>query len=195
MISDDALFRAVSYIWAAFGGYWRAAAWNSKTPESRESKTYRYARWGVLLVTFWLIFSERAGVGFLGRRFVPTLHWIVYLGFILTLCGLALAIWARRHLSRYWSDMVGIQSGHQLICTGPYAYIRHPIYSGVLLAIAGTVVMLGEWRGLLAFVLQFSSWAVKAKKEEKLLAGHFGEQFAEHLQRTGFLLPRFRAIP
>src|ERR1041385_5917730 len=120
MISDDALFRGVSYVWAVFGGYWRGTASSSKTPESGESKTYRYARWGVLILTFWLIFSERAGVGFLGRKFMPELHWIAYTGFILTICGLALAIWARKHLAHYWSDMVGIQFEHQLICTGPY---------------------------------------------------------------------------
>lgn len=87
--------------------------------------------------------------------------------------------------------MVEIKVGHQLIRSGPYAYMRHPIYSGVLLGVAGTALVLGEWRGILAFTILLANYAVKADHEERLLTDEFGEEFEAHKKPTGFLIPRF----
>src|SRR5205085_9779155 len=116
-----------------------------------------------------------------------------YFAFSLALAGLAIAIWARVHLGQYWSDKIVLKVDHQLIRSGPYARMRHPIYSGVLLGVLGTALLLGEIRGVLAFALLFTNYAIKAKKEERMLSARFSDQFQEHSQRAGFLLPRFRA--
>ncbi len=84
-----------------------------------------------------------------------------------------------------------LKADHQLIRSGPYAYMRHPIYSGVLLGVAGTALLVGEWRGVLALALLLTNYTIKAKKEEAILSDHFGDQFQAHLGRAGFLLPRF----
>jgi protein-S-isoprenylcysteine O-methyltransferase Ste14 len=60
----------------------------------------------------------------------------------------------------------------------------------VLLGVCGTALVVGEWRGVLAFFLLLTNYAVKAKREEKILAGAFAENFADHKRRAGFLLPR-----
>jgi protein-S-isoprenylcysteine O-methyltransferase Ste14 len=107
----------------------------------------------------------------------------------LTAAGAALAIWARQSLGRNWSDKVVLKVDHELIRSGPYRYLRHPIYGGVLLAVAGTALAIGEWRGMVALVLLGTNYSIKAIKEEKILASKFGEAFAEHRRATWFLLP------
>ena len=191
-MSDTALLKVLGYIWGAFGIYWIVVARGGTPAQTSESPIYRLVRLAILCITFTLLFSERTATGILGRRFVPHFPAIAYSGFFLTLAGLAIALWARIHLGQYWSDKVVLRADHQLIQSGPYAYMRHPIYSGVLLGIGGTALLVGEWRGALAFALLLTNYAIKAKKEERVLSAQFGDQFREHLQRAGFLLPRLR---
>jgi protein-S-isoprenylcysteine O-methyltransferase Ste14 len=69
--------------------------------------------------------------------------------------------------------------------------MRHPIYSGVLLGVAGTALVLGEVRGVVAFVMLLVNYSIKAKREERILGHKFGEEFEFHRKQTGFLLPKF----
>ena len=123
---------------------------------------------------------------------MPSIPALAAVGFVLALIGLAIALWARVHLGQYWSDKVVLKVDHQLIRSGPYAHLRHPIYSGVLLAVLGTALIVDEWRGLLAFVILLANYSIKARKEEQILAAHFGDEFRKHLTSAGFLLPSFR---
>jgi protein-S-isoprenylcysteine O-methyltransferase Ste14 len=183
----------LSFIWAALGLYWAGSVTDRKPAQSQESRLYRVMRLVILAITFALLFWDRTAIGILGRRFVPESPAIAYASFAITLAGLAIALWARLHLGQYWSDKVVLQIDHQLIRSGPYAYMRHPIYSGVLLGVAGTALLLGEWRGVLAFALLLTNYAIKAKKEERILSTRFGGQFQDQMRRAGFLLPRLRA--
>ena len=83
-----------------------------------------------------------------------------------------------------------IKVEHELIRNGPYAYVRHPIYTGILLALVGTALAIAEWRALIAVALVWIAFYTKARVEEKMLAQEFGAAFAEHRRRTGFFLPR-----
>lgn len=83
-----------------------------------------------------------------------------------------------------------IRARHSLVRTGPYARLRHPVYSGLLLAIAGTALAQGEWQDLLALAIVLSAFSIKAKREEAFLRGEFGIEFDEHAQHTGMFLPR-----
>ena len=87
----------------------------------------------------------------LGTRFLPDTMIVYLLGLLMVVAGLAFAIWARVHLGRNWSGTVTVKENHELIRSGPYAIVRHPIYTGLLLAVLGTAIVFGEWRGLLAF--------------------------------------------
>jgi protein-S-isoprenylcysteine O-methyltransferase Ste14 len=193
------LLTVLGYLWSAFGVYWVAVAVRRKPAtagpplQANEPHLFRVARLSILATTFALLFWQRLSIGFPGRRFVPTFPFLDYAGFVITLIGLAVAAWARIHLGQQWSDKVIVQSGHQLIRTGPYAHMRHPIYSGVLLGVAGTALVVGEWRGLMAFLLLFANYVVKARKEDRILAEHFGESYVRHARGAGFLLPKFRS--
>ena len=176
--------------WASTALYWSSPA---KAAQSGEFKWYRPLRLVTLAVTFALLFWDATGVGFLGRRFLPPVLILGLVGFSLALIGMAATWWARVELGQYWSDRVIVQTDHQLVRTGPYAYMRHPIYSGVLLAVLGTALVVGEWRGVLAFLILLTNYAIKAKKEERILTERFSDEFRQHQREAGFLLPRVRA--
>ena len=181
----------LKWMWVALGAYWLISARATKKIEVGESPWLRILRMGILSVTFVLLLSPWLRVGWLGRRFVPETAINRGVGLTLAAAGLALCIWARRVLGQYWSDKVALKVGHQLIRQGPYARLRHPIYSGVLIAIAGTALAIGEWRGLVALAAMTINYFVKAKREDRILASRFGESFAEYRQHAGFLLPKW----
>ena len=187
--TPPALLLVFAIAWAGLGLFWAAPA---KGPQSAEFKWYRPIRLLLLAGVFALLFWKATAVGVLGRRFVPDSPAVGIAGFIAALCGMGIASWSRIALGRYWSDKVILQTEHRLIRSGPYACMRHPLYSGILLGVLGTAMVVGEWRGLLAFCVLLANYAVKARREERILAERFGKDFETHLECTGFLLPRLR---
>jgi len=139
---------------------------------------------------FEFLFSPYGTIGFLGWRFLPEHAAIEWAAVATTALGVGLAIWARLCLGGNWSGTVTLKEGHELIRRGPYARIRHPIYTGFALAIAGTALAIGEWRGVVAFVILFTAHYLKARKEEAWLAREFGAAFEEHRAHTGMFLPK-----
>jgi protein-S-isoprenylcysteine O-methyltransferase Ste14 len=139
-----------------------------------------------------LLFRHAAGIGFLGMRFMHRTFASAIVGSILSWMGIGLAIWARYHLAEYWSARITIKQDHQLIRTGPYARLRHPIYSGIILAAIGSAVVIDQWRCVLGVCLVLIGYCIKARKEETMLTQQFGDAFREHQKQTGFLIPPFR---
>jgi protein-S-isoprenylcysteine O-methyltransferase Ste14 len=138
-----------------------------------------------------LLFDSRTHFGWLGTRFVPDPWSLVVVGVTLTAAGVALAIWARWRLGANWSSAVTIREQHELIGTGPYRWIRHPIYTGILLGLAGTALVVGEVRGLVGLAVAAAAFYRKARKEETWLNQEFGASFEAHAKQTGMFLPRF----
>src|ERR1700757_3065236 len=132
-----------------FGVDWLSVGRRVKPPRPAESPIYRAFRLLLLVITFTLLFANWTAVGPLGNHFLPQIRSLDCLGFVLALTGLAIAAWARVSLGQYWSDKIVLKVDHQLIRSGPYARMRHPIYSGVLLGVLGTALVIGEIRGLL----------------------------------------------
>lgn len=175
--------------WIAFAVYWFWAARNQKRVQQREPVLPRLFHIIYMVCGFVLLYSKDSRLAALNRRFLHDRPWIEMLGAVLTVAGVAFAIWARRHIGKNWSAQVTIRKEHDLIRTGPYARIRHPIYTGLLLAVAGTAIVIGEYRALLALALIFIGFTFKAKREELLLTKEFGPAFDEHRRETGFFLP------
>lgn len=144
-----------------------------------------------MLAAYILTFTPIAHYGPLGTRIVPASALPGITGALATFAGLGLAIWARWHLGTNWSSTVSIRADHELIHTGPYRTIRHPIYTGMLLALAGTALALGEVRGVIACVIVLVAFYFKARREESFLTQEFGERFVERARHTGMFLPRF----
>ena len=177
--------------WIVFGGYWVASALKTRRTVSQESSASRFRFLFLELLGFVLLFSELAEGGVLGHRVVHRTYALAVAGVALTWVGLALALWARWHLGQYWSARITLKEGHELIRTGPYAYFRHPIYSGIDLAALGTALVIDRWRCVVGVGLIVLGYCLKARKEESLLAAQFGEAFKEHCRETGFLFPKF----
>ncbi len=176
--------------WTLFALYWLVAALGVKPTAKRQNPSERMLYIVFMAAGFFLLYQENPNWGPLNRRFLPDRLWIAWLGSALCAAGVLFAIWARRTIGKDWSAEVQIKEGHQLIRSGPYAHIRHPIYTGLILATFGTALRIGEYRGLLAVLMFLVGFTRKARKEEEFLAGQFGVAFAEHRRQTGFFLPR-----
>jgi protein-S-isoprenylcysteine O-methyltransferase Ste14 len=192
MTARDGFRLLVEVPWIVFVIYWIIGATRTRATREKESFGSRYAVLTVEVVGFVLIFSDSTGIGFLGTRFMPRTWTSAIGGVILTWAGIGLAIWARHHLAEYWSARVTIKEDHQLIRSGPYTHLRHPIYSGIVLATIGSAFVIDQWRCVFGVLLVLTGYCLKARKEEAMLSQQFGEAFREHQKHTGFLLPRFR---
>ena len=183
-----------TWLWLIFALYWFIASRTTAKTKARESFLASLPRNALLTLAGALLAARRLSLGMLGWRFVPPLPWIWGAGVLLTLAGIALAFWARYHLGKYWSGQITLKEDHTLVCTGPYKYLRHPIYSGILLAIVGTALTVGLYRALLGVVLAALAFWWKARQEDAWLSAAFGEQFEQQRRRTGRLLPRLRCV-
>ncbi len=181
---------ALTALWIIFLAYWLISALRLKAVKTQESTGSRIMYQVPLLAAWILLFTRSSLWGVLGRRFFPQSPPVAVIGLILAALGIAFAFWARYTLGQNWSSNVTIKVEHELIRSGPYAYVRHPIYTGILLALIGTALAIAEWRAVIAVTLAWVSFYTKARVEEKMLAQEFGAAFVEHRQHTGFFLPR-----
>ncbi len=183
-------FLIIQAAWIAFCVYWIWAARNQKREQKREPPFARLTHVAYMACGFVLLYAEDPRFGALNRRFLPEREWIAMLGAVLTvgrsgLCNLgAPAHWKKLERPGNYPQE------HELIRSGPYARIRHPIYTGLLLAVAGTAIAIGEYRAIVAFAVIAIGFVVKARREEAFLATQFGPAFDEHRRQTGFFLPR-----
>lgn len=182
--------RLASVAWVIFLVYWFVSAQKLKTIKKREPWNERIVYMAFMVASYALMFNDMFSVGWLGRRFVPISSELGAAGVAITFAGIGLAIWARWHLGQNWSAAVTVKEGHELIRSGPYGRIRHPIYTGMLVAFAGTALALGEYRGLLSLGIAIIGFFAKARKEERYLVQEFGPPFEEHIRRTGMFLPK-----
>ena len=178
--------------WYVLAIYWTISALRVKQTKVQEDVSGRLFHISVMALAFFLFFSHRLDIGPLGLRFAPASGWLRILGIVLTFVGAGIAIWARYSLGQYWSARVTLKVDHQLIRSGPYAWVRHPLYSGLLLAMAGTAFVIGEWRAVIGVLVALAEFSRKAAKEESLLATEFNEDYQEYRKQAGFLTPRFR---
>ncbi len=181
---------AIQICWLVGLVYWIVAARSVNKMVRRDPGWQRLLQLSVAVAGIYLFNSTAAWWGVLNRRFVPWSYWAADADVLLTAAGIAFAIWARNHIGRFWSASVAIREDHQLIRSGPYSRIRHPIYTGILVALIGTALLVGTYRGLLAFALILLSLTFKARREEALLTREFGAAFDDHRRHTGFFLPR-----
>ncbi len=192
MTERDVFRVLVELPWIVFVICWIIGAIKTRATREKESFTSRSAVLLIEIVGYVLVFSGSTGIGFLGTRFIPRTMSSAALGVGFTWGGIGLAVWARYHLAEYWSARITIKEDHQLIRTGPYSHLRHPIYSGLVLATIGSALVIDEWRCVLGVCLVLTGYCFKARKEETMLTQQFGDAFREHQKRAGFLIPRFR---
>jgi len=187
---NDLLRNMADYLWLALGLVWLVGAVMAKRTERTQSSASRVRHLALEFSAFFLLFGRIPWPAWLDRRFVPEQSFAVrWIGVVLTAVGIAFAIAARLWIGRNWSGRVTIKEQHELIQNGPYSLVRHPIYSGFLLALLGTAIVHGEVRGLFGFALAAVGWIFKLRTEETFLAQQFGNAYLDYKQRVKALVP------
>jgi len=176
-------------MWLAYMVYWWAIPFKVKATKRHEAAAPRIVRLILLLCAMVLLGLPHFPVAALSRRFLPAGTWTFWSGATLTACGLLFSLWARHHLGQNWSVAVTVKEGHELITSGPYALVRHPLYAGLLLALFGCALAVGEWRGLLAVALVFIALWRKLRLEEKWMREQFGESYEAYSRKVAALVP------
>lgn len=179
-------------IWLLWLLYWAISAIRVKPAVRTESASSRLGRHLLLLMlAAILVFHRFARLNhtFLNDRFVPDQPWVIWLGFFLTVAGLAFTCWARVVLGRNWSGIVQLKRDHELIVRGPYRIVRHPIYTGLLLAFFGTALVIGEWRALVGTALVAIAFWRKLRLEERWMCELFGDQYRHYMRDVKALVP------
>ena len=185
-------FDALHYInavWTLVGIYWIAGIMRAKRTVKRESLLSSTLHVVMGCAAVLLVWDPATGIGFFNRRLISAAPWVQGLGLAATIGGCAFAIWARARLGSNWSAMVTVKHHHELIVRGPYAVVRHPIYSGFLLALAGTAIAVGEIRAFIGLGIAFITFFLKSAAEERFMREKFSDEYARYSQRVRRLIP------
>ena len=196
---------AIYISWAIWAASWMIAAfWSNRTvrrPGGGREWPYRVLELGgfvLLLVPF----RNRTAIDYyrgatahsvFAQRFwilSPDVSWVMA---GLAVVGFLFCWWARLHLGRLWSGAITRKEGHHVVATGPYAIVRHPIYTGILLASAATAMVEGTGFAVAAFVLLLAGYWMKARLEERFLRAELGaEAYDAYARKTAMLIPFVR---
>jgi protein-S-isoprenylcysteine O-methyltransferase Ste14 len=171
--------------WLILSLYWEHAAKTAAPAKSSESSPSRGVH---VFLTNAAILSEIIQIHAI-PRFLPLNVFVLATGVTISLLGVALAIWARRILGKHWSGRITIKVDHQLIRTGPYKLIRHPIYTGILTLYTGTAITSGSCLALLGLLMALVAYARKIRLEEANLRIAFGESYESYCQESKALIP------
>jgi protein-S-isoprenylcysteine O-methyltransferase Ste14 len=174
-------------LWIAFWVYWGIAGRNSAPTKSSESGASTWLHQIVLTLALILLLAPVPGLTgwFLPQR----LQFLVAAGAIIQAAFILLAVWARRHLGRNWSAAVRIGVDHELIRTGPYRFLRHPIYTAMLGMFLGTAISSSQYHALLGLAILVIAYLRKTRLEEQILHQTFGPEYDAYRRDTWALVP------
>jgi protein-S-isoprenylcysteine O-methyltransferase Ste14 len=179
----------IYFLWIAWVLSWVAAAWWSNNTEKRVSFKDELAYHLVTLIGI-LLFMVPAH-GYEGVLRFWHIGWTgAWICTALVFLGFAFTWWARIHLGRLWSGTITRKADHRVVDTGPYAIVRHPIYTGLLLALLATAAAKGTVLGLAGALLLIVGLWMKARLEERWLSAELGEEnYAAYQRRVPMLIP------
>jgi protein-S-isoprenylcysteine O-methyltransferase Ste14 len=175
-------------LWLTWLALWIAvaAARGSRRAERSEHPLSRAGHLAVMAVAFTLLYAPPF-TATLARIWWPMR--LAVAGLVIQMAGFALALAARRRLGRNWSGAVQLKVDHEVVQDGPYSFVRHPIYAGVLTAMLGSAATMGHIQGLLAVPVMLAAYLRKIGMEERLLVGALGPQYESYRHRTKALVP------
>jgi protein-S-isoprenylcysteine O-methyltransferase Ste14 len=177
----------IGIFWLVFVVFWIVSAFSAKRTIRRN--------WGflwlrlvfIIVILSFFRFELFQGLG--GYQvLISTNPWEGLVGVVLCALGIALAIWARVYLGRNWGIPMSLKEHPELVTTGPYAYIRHPIYTGVLLAMLGSSLASGLW-WLAILVVSAAYFVYSATTEEGIMTKEFPNDYPAYKRRTKMLIP------
>jgi len=175
-------------LWIGFLLYWNVMAAQTKSTERMEPTASRVLRALVFLAAIYLLCAPWQ-FAWLNTHLWQTTALIFWVGAGITLAGLLFCVWARVHLGQNWSRSVTIKQDHELIVTGPYSLVRHPIYTGLFVAFIGTALVIGQVRAVVAYAMIVLSLWYKLRLEEKWMRAQFGAKYEEYSSHVSAVVP------
>jgi protein-S-isoprenylcysteine O-methyltransferase Ste14 len=179
----------ISGCWLVFVAIWVIAALSTKRTVYRESRAQRLRYWVLLVIACVLQLYGRRLPYPLSMRVLPHVALNAWAAAVLCITGLAFAIWARVTLGRNWSGVVTLKEGHELVERGPYRFVRHPIYTGIITMFFATALAQEHLSGFVGTLLMFVSFWIKLRDEEKLMLQQFPERYADYRRRAKCIIP------
>jgi protein-S-isoprenylcysteine O-methyltransferase Ste14 len=178
----------IAACWICFLVYWLVSALRGKKILERQSVLSALAHRIPIALGWWLLVYRRLPSP-MNRLVVPHTALTLLTGTVICVLGLLVTVWARRTLAGNWSSDVTFKQGHELVRTGPYRFVRHPIYTGLLMMWLGTAIEVGALRCWLAGVLVGLGFWIKLSQEERLLLRHFPEAYPQYRKQVKALVP------
>lgn len=180
---------AVATCWVVFWLYWTLTGWPIRASKRTISWAFTIPNTLLLYVGFVLMLIQRDLFAPLGIRVVPAVGWLKATGTLLVVLGVAFAIWARFVLGKSWSATVRIHADQRVIRTGPYAWVAHPIYTGISVAAFGSALVGGTLGNALGFASIVIALCIKGRMEERLMRAEFGAAYADYRRGVKFIIP------
>ena len=182
-------------LWLIWLAYWFIAGRNVKVTQRHESPASRAGHILPVVIGAYLLWRPKLPVGFLGSKILLTDTNLNLIGAGVVALGLAFSVWARVHLGRNWSGTVTVKQDHELVRDGPYRYVRHPIYTGLLIAFIGCAIARDEWRVVLGIAIIYAGFWRKLKLEERWMTEQFGDAYRRYIAEVPALVPNpFRTV-
>jgi protein-S-isoprenylcysteine O-methyltransferase Ste14 len=176
------------FIWVIFIVYWIISSKRVK-----ETKHFKKVLWGgftarflivLLVIVLWI-------VPFFAQRLFELAQIFKVTGILVCIAGLSFSIWARKTLGKNWSaNPHETKKDHDLITDGPYKYVRHPIYSGEILALIGTFFATGRLNIFIFFTVFTFGVYMRSRIEDSVMANEFGDKYLEYKEKVGGIIPR-----
>ena len=179
----------IIYLWYAIGIVWLAWALFAKKVVRAQSLLSRLVYVFLFGGLYYVLCLSPLGTGPLALRIVPDTPAFGWAGLALTALGVLFAVWARLVIAGNWSAAVTIKQDHELVRRGPYALVRHPIYTGILTSILGTAIAFGEVRYFVALLVAIISYRIKIGMEERFLEDQFGAAYSAYRRDVRALIP------
>ncbi len=179
----------IQYTWAALAIVWLVGLAFTKPVVRSQLSGPRAFHLVLAFLGFALLGSHWFEGGWMAARFVPDSEQVKLTGLALTIAGCLFAVWARLMLGGNWSGRATVKAGHELVTKGPYALTRHPIYTGLMAAVVGTGMNVGEWRCVIGVFVILLALMVKMSQEEKLMMEAFPAAYPRYRQRVKALIP------
>ena len=181
----DTLDHVIRILWMLIMTVWLALAFESNEPiVVKRDRRSDFAVWIVSIGWVVLLLPR-----FNGPQLIPRIMFLRIVGCILTISGLVFAFWARLYLGSSWDAFISLRLDHKLVCGGPYAVVRHPIYFGFMLALVGSCLNFGHLRSFIAATMVTLAWVYKSGLEESFMKDHFGTQYDQYRHDVKRLIP------
>lgn len=180
-------------LWLFWYVYWIISARHrirstEQSQAKREAVVGRVGYMGLMIFGFVLLFLP-LGQPWLIKRLWPANELWLIAGLVIEIAGMLFAVWARHTLGKNWTGRITTGGSQELIMQGPYRLVRHPIYTGLLCAVLGTAMIIGDLHSAVGFAVLLISILIKLRREEAALRQHFGTAYEGYAQRVPMLLP------